>query len=224
MRYCIVIILVISLYSCKSITGQRNLENKYSQSLSFFADTLVSHFPKSLECATFSTDVLGKADKIKYYFRTFTIECYQKYSDQEYDRIQILVDSLSKKTYVANDSMLLLLFTYQDKLEVDDYLFTDQASPEKKRMVMTNFEQDSCLPIPFFRDKSSDTMYTGSTYSGLKEGFILHVFDAQPGIFLPKELLYDSSECLPEKWRHGFSRGEALNEKEKEVIFWIVVW
>lgn len=139
MRYCIVIILVISLYSCKSITGQRNLENKYSQSLSFFADTLVSHFPKSLECATFSTDVLGKADKIKYYFRTFTIECYQKYSDQEYDRIQILVDSLSKKTYVANDSMLLLLFTYQDKLEVDDYLFTDQASPEKKRMVMTNF-------------------------------------------------------------------------------------
>lgn len=93
---------------------------------------MVSHFPKSLGRATFSTDVLGKADKIKYYFRTFTMKCYQKYSDQEYDRIQILVDSLSKKTYVANDSMLLL-FTYQDKLEVDDYLFTDRASSEKKK-------------------------------------------------------------------------------------------
>ena len=223
MRYCIAMILMIGLCSCKSIIGQRDVENKYSKSLSFFADTLVSHFPKSLGRATFSTDVLGKADKIKYYFRTFMMKCYQKYSDQEYDRIQILVDSLSKKTYVANDSMLLL-FTYQDKLEVDDYLFTDRASSEKKRMAMANFERDSCLPIPFFRDQFSDAMYTGSTCSGLKDGFILHVFDAQPGIFLSKELLYDSSECLPEKWKHGFSRGVALNEKEKEVIFWIVVW
>ena len=220
-----IVLLIVLLSACKKRSFQQERDRAYHKSLLFFGDSLVQHFPKKLENAGYETTVLGATDTIKYFFKIHRIYLYQKYSDQEYPEMHARVDSLTKAVYDANDSTLLLVFDYQDKVEIKGRMYYNEASPLKKELVGRNMRTGKSLPVPLFGDEyNTGVAYTGTTYNGLRDGFKLHVLDARAGYFLPGNKLSDSSECLPEKWKHGFSRGIALNDQTKEAVCWIVVW
>ena len=219
------VLLIMLLSACKEENPFQKRERTYHKSLSFFRDSLVQHFPRKLGNAGYETTVLGATDTIKYFFKIHRIYLYQKYSDQEYPEMHSRVDSLSKVVYDANDSTLLLVFDYQDKVEIKGRMYYNEASPLKKELVGRNMRTGKSLPVPLFGDEyNTGVAYTGATYNGLRDGFKLHVLDARAGCFLPGNKLSDSSECLPEKWKHGYSRGVALNDQTKEAVYWIMVW
>lgn len=211
--------------ACKSTGVQQKKGGWYHESLLFFGDSLTKHFPKEFEHGGYETTVSGSVDTIKYFFKIHRMYFHQKYTDQEYSAIHSRVDSLTKAVYEANDSTLLMVFDYQDKVEVEGRIYHDVASPLKKELAHRNKSTSKSLPVPLFGDEyNTDAMYTGVTYSGLRDGFKLYVLDADYGFFLPRNKLSDSSVCLPEKWKHGYSRGVALNDQTKEAVYWIVVW
>ncbi len=223
-RFFYLFVLLIVLFSaCKNTSVQQSMRNSYHKSLSFFGDSLVKHFPKEFEHGGYSTTVLGSIDTIRYFFKTHRMYFYTKYSDQEYPAIRSRVDSLTKAVYDANDSTLLLIFDYLDKVEADGRVFDDTATPLEKELARRNKNTSKSLPIPLFSDETG-AIYTSITYSGFRDGFKLYVLGADSGFFLPSNKLSDSSVCLPEKWEHGYSRGVALNDQTKEAIYWIMVW
>ncbi len=49
------------------------------------------------------------------------------------------------------------------------------------------------------------------------------VFESKPGKFTADENL-NANEQMPEQWRHGFSNGGILNRRNKEIIYWLIIW
>ena len=224
MRFFYLFVLLMVLFSaCKETSIQQNMRKRYHKSLSFFGDSLVKHFPREFEHGGYSTTVLSSTDTIRYFFKTHRMYFYTNYSNQEYPIIRSSVDSLAKAVYNTNDSTLLLVFDYLDKVEADGRVFDDTATPLEKELAHRNKNTSKSLPVPLFSDETG-AIYTSITYSGFRDGFKLYVLDADYGFFLPRNKLSDSSVCLPKKWKHGYSRGVALNDQTKEAVYWIVVW
>ena len=108
-----------------------------------------------------------------------------------------------------------MVLEYLDSLDIGGgHIYKE--SDYLKKLAKQNLTLENKLPVPWFYDEIILNVYDPS--------FKLHVIDAQPGIYLPEEKLYDSSNCLPEKWRHGYSRGVALCDKTRQAIFWIIIW
>lgn len=223
-NYCLLILIVVALNACKNIGVQQILRNDYHKSLSFFGDSLIKHFPREFGYGSYISTVLASTDTIKYFFKIHEMYFETKYPDQEYLVTLARVDSLAKAVYDANDSTLLLVFDYRDKVEIDGEVFDDKATPLEKKLANRNKSTSKSLPVPLFREELGP-MYASITYSGFRNGFKLYVLDAASGLFLPSNKLSGSSSlCLPEEWSHGYSRGVALNNQTKEAVYWIVVW
>ena len=216
------VLLMTLLFACREENPFQKREREYHKSLLFFRDSLIQHFPRELGNAGYKTSVLGSTDTVKDFFNMHLLYLYRKYSynesllqgylDQEYAEVHSRVDSLSQVVYDANDSTLLLVFHYLDKIKEKGYVYDFFARRNKN--------VSKSLPVPLFGDDYN----IRETYSGLRDGFKLYVLGAEAGCFLPKCKLGDSSACLPEKWKHGYSRGVALNDQTKEAVFWIIVW
>lgn len=76
------------------------------------------------------------------------------------------------------------------------------------------------IPIPSFKSFERD-FELNSKY--LPEYYKLYVTEYKSGKYLEEEFL-TSGNNLPQKWRNGFSRGLATNEKNLELIYWLCVW
>lgn len=91
-----------------------------------------------------------------------------------------------------------------------------------------SFNDKLYFPIPYFEKRSSleyrgdiNDIYSDTTTSGLSNDFMVYVFDFKPGIFW-KGL--SPSEYMPAQWKNGYSKGIAINEKNKVVVYWFIIW
>ena len=214
-------IIVLGLFGCNGFYVKEHLKHEYAKNLSFFDSSLVSHFPKRLpDIYIFSTNVsLSKIDyKKETGFFNFYTDLRILYSNKEYSKIKKMFSSSSKAIYNANSKNLLLIFSYSNELEVDGKIYTDWESPERQKLAKHNLLATS-LPVPLFEIDE----YHGNTLSGLPVDFKIYVLEAKPGKYLDEKYLHECS-CLPAKWKHGFSRGVAVSDKRKVVIYWVTVW
>ena len=78
----------------------------------------------------------------------------------------------------------------------------------------------SGIPIPSFQSYERDF---GLNSKYLTDNHNLYVLEYKPGKYMDKEYL-TSKNKLPEKWKNGFSRGIAINESQRELIYWTCVW
>jgi len=81
-------------------------------------------------------------------------------------------------------------------------------------------EKQNGIPIPNFYSYQRDF---GLNDKYLPEHHMLYVLEYNPGKFLEEKYLTQGNN-LPKKWRNGYSRGIAINEVEKELIYWLCVW
>lgn len=76
------------------------------------------------------------------------------------------------------------------------------------------------FPIPNFIDypkvSPTDTFALGNS-------FTIYILEAKPGIHFDK---YDLRpfDHMPNKWKNGYSKGMALSETQRTVIYWGLIW
>lgn len=214
------LLIVAFTASCQNIDIKKQIEDDYKKSISFFSNDLVSHFPVELPDSSSFGATVPKKDTLKMLgFGIDGIMLWKHYQSLKYLELRNYFDNLARAKYYPLDTTLLLVFSYCDNLEVEGRIFKNQESPEKKKLAKQNVTTATSLPVPLFEIDE----YLGNTKCGLSEDFKLYVLEAKPGKYLSDEYLQEC-ECLPEKWKHGYSKGVALSDTKQVVIYWIAVW
>lgn len=76
------------------------------------------------------------------------------------------------------------------------------------------------IPIPSFYDYEKDF---GLNSVRLDNDFKIYVLESKNGEYMNKEDLTKNNK-FPPNWKNGFSRGLAINEQEKTIIYWLTIW
>ena len=215
-------ILIITTFvaGCQNANIKEQIQQDYKKSIRFFGNDLVSHFPAELcDSSGYQTNVLKKYNLAKLCFATSETVLWKDYSPSQYLELSSHFDSLSKHIYSVNDSSLMLVFSYCDVVELEGEIYKDQELPERQKLAQHNVTTATSLPVPLFEIDE----YKGNTMFGLTDDFKLYVLDAQSGKYIDEKHLQEC-DCLPEKWKHGYSKGVALSDEKQAVVYWITVW
>ena len=198
---------------------KRQMQEHYNKSLGAFPPNIVSHFPKKVSInSQFETDVPSSYRLSEYCFAHNYLMFEKSYDASTYSKQKSHFDSLTLKMYYPNSKSHILIFSYCDVMKIEGEIYRNQEPPEKQALAKSNLTATG-LPVPLFEIDE----YKGNTFSGLPEDFKIYVLDAKQGKYLEDKYLYDCS-CLPEKWKHGYSKGVALSDKRKVIIYWVTVW
>lgn len=206
--------------ACQNVDIRKKMQKDYKQSVQFFEKDLVSHFPVELpDSCSFGATVPQKNTLKMFGFGVDGMLLWKTYSLSQYKATASQLKDLPNSTYSANDSSLLLVFSYSDEIEIVGEIYRDQESPERQALATHNVSKASSLPVPLFEIDQ----YKGNTMSGLTEDFKLFVLDAQPGKYIDDKYLQEC-ECIPKQWKHGYSKGVAFSDEKQVVIYWVIVW
>lgn len=206
--------------SCQHVDIRKKMQDDYRQSVQFFNSELVSHFPDKLPDSCSFGATVPKKDTLKMLgFGVDGILLWKSYQEEEFITLQKDYLNRAKNIYPANDSSLLLVFSYCDVINIEGRTFEDQEPPERQKLARHNVTTASSLPVPLFEIDD----YKGNTISGLTDDFKLYVIDAKPGKYIDEKYL-QKCDCLPENWQNGYSKGVALSDEKQVVIYWVIVW
>jgi len=192
----IYLIFILTLLSCSNIKNQREKEflKSYAEARNEFNTDLTDHFPNTLN----SFRQFNIAYPAGAYGIGMANLIFSHHVDTTEFNTVIRKLNLNKiKAYKPTDSIFIII---GDSLD-----YTKKINR---------------IPIPSFESYERDF---GLNSKYLTEFHKIYVLESKPGDFMNKEYL-TSSKNLPEKWKNGFSRGIATNEKENELIYWLCVW
>ncbi len=144
---------------------------------------------------------------------------WKTYPPSKYSEYLSYYQKLSKARYSPNDTNLLLVFPYANVMKINGRIFRNQEPPERQALAKHNVTMANSFPVPLFEIDQ----YKGNTFCGLPEDFNLYVLDAKPGKYIDDKDLQEC-DCLPEKWKHGYSKGVAMGNNKQVVIYWLIVW
>ena len=212
------LVVIVLTAACQNVDVKKQIQERYKKSVQFFENDLVNHFPANLPDSCWYSTTVPKTDTLKM-FGFGVDKLFMTYALSQYKSIASDFKNLPSTIYSANDNSLLLVFDYCDVMEIEGRTYRDQEPPERQRLAKHNVTMASSLPVPLFEIDQ----YKGNTMSGLPEDFKLYVLDAKPGKYIDDKYLQEC-ECLPEKWKHGYSKGVALSDKKQVVIYWVAVW
>lgn len=217
-----IVFLITSIFAgCKNMTPMQEFSNEYNSSLARFDKELVNHFPREYsDSCVFSTNAIVRDTLELVCFDYKKAILLKQYSLSEYIKVRECFDSLSKTVYLASDSTLLVLFPYCDKIAIEGVVYDNQEVAEKQLLAKHNLKKGKSLPVPLFEFD----MYHGNSICGLSSDFKIFVLDAMADVYDNARDNSKSSECLPKEWLHGYSKGVALSDEQKVVIYWIAVW
>tara|TARA_R110002167_G_C12412589_1_gene628078 strand:+ start:80 stop:670 length:591 start_codon:yes stop_codon:yes gene_type:complete len=196
MRYILCLFIIIGLSSCKDKAYEYEKEflEKYVDGKRALSYELTDHFPSHL-----------KADKqlsISYPAGAYAngmanMIFSHKVDSTDFNTVTRKLKLSKIKTYQPTDSIFIII--------------GDSLDYSKKI---------SGIPIPSFQSYERDF---GLNSKYLTDNHNLYVLEYKPGQYMDKEYL-TSKNKLPEKWKNGFSRGIAINESQRELIYWTCVW
>jgi len=219
----LLLIFIVSTFlcgSCQNSDFKKRIQTDYEQSLQFFKTEMVSHFPVTIpDSSSYRSSAPIKDDLKLFGFGVDGILLWKTYSESQYEEISSKFIKLSNNFYSSNDSALLLVFSYCNEIEIDGEVFDNQEPLERQELARHNLTTATSLPIPLFEidDHKCNTM------SGLTKDFIIYVLEAKPGRYIDDSYL-EECDCLPEKWKHGYSKGVSMSDEKQVVIYWISVW
>ena len=190
------LIITIVFTSClgKSYESEKQFLEKYMDGKNALSHDLTDHFPNELK----AEKQLSIAYPAGAYGNGMANLIFSHQVDStEFNSVIRKLDLNRIKAYPPTDSIFIII---GDSL---DYT-----------------KKNNGIPIPSFESYERDFGFN-SKY--LTENHNIYVLETKSGAFMDDEYL-TSSENLPEKWKNGFSRGIATNEKQKELIYWTCVW
>ena len=180
-------------------------QTDYQMAINDFPDSLVSHFPKELVTNNYGLTQSYESD----YSHT---GLYLKIP------LNDAVDSIIKNNdlikYHSNDPCLFVVNRY--------YRFNNHGIRNDYNSELDIAENCSkeMLPIPNFRSIGE---FRKKENYGLSTGYLIYVVDAKPE-HSNKNIKSNWRRWMPEKWVQGYSKGFAINQEEKDLIFWTIKW
>ena len=218
-----IIVFLISV-SCNSQTSKNKIENTYISARSFFPKKTLRYMPENSNSNTIivSTNVnsvITKGD-LKNEFSPIFLFAVENYKKNQFDSLKMEIKKNSLINIESNDTNIILIGSYLEMKESDYFQFIGFDSGEESfNVINRNIRMYEKTPIPIFDING----YKDSTYSHLDRNFTFYVTDFQKGIFIDDKYL-SKKNLLPENWKHGYSNGCAIEEKEQIIIYWVVVW
>lgn len=196
------LLLLISFTSCNNdqIRNKKSDED-YLEALGRMDPQLTDHFPSKIITTNYSTHYVKKVENNEVYL----IHYVYNVSDNDLKSARRFTRSKSIAHYNANDSCLLIINrneTKQDSLIMDSNCYIDK------------------VPVPRFKDVIHPQ---SSNYIKLNSNYVLYVIEANSKDFYRTYNL-KPNESMPNNWKNGYSKGIAINEKEKTIIYWITIW
>lgn len=215
-----ILLIVAFISQCQNVDIRKKMQEDYKQSISFFNDQLVNHFPTNLPDSCSFGATVPKKDNIKMLgFGVDAVLLWKGYPTSKYKNLSSQLKELSKAIYLATDTNLLLVFSYCDVIKIEGRTYINQEPPERQALAKHNPTITRNLPVPLFEIDE----YKGNTMCGLTKDFKLYVLDADYGKYIADKYLQEC-DCLPKKWKHGYSKGIALSDKRQVIIYWVIVW
>jgi hypothetical protein len=188
--------------SCNSNKIGNNKSNEdYLEVLGRMDSQLTDHFPAKIFATNYSTYYAKKEKKNEVYL----IHYAYNVSNNELKSVRRFAGSKSIAHYNAYDSCLLIINrneTKWDSLTADSNCYIDK------------------FPVPQFKDVIHPQ---NSNYVKLNSNYVLYVIEANSKDYY-KTYNLKPNERMPNDWRNGYSKGIAINEKEKAIIYWIAIW
>ncbi len=192
----LVLILLSFFYSCKN--EQYDLEKRflenYASGLATFPIELTDHFPRQLRSE--------KQLTIKYPASVYAhdmagIIFSHQVDAMEFEKVKRKLNLNNFRSYNPTDSIFII---------VGD--------------TINYSEKTNGIPIPNFDAYERDF---GLNSKYLPEFYKIYALESKTGKYLEAKNL-SSGKNLPEKWKNGYSRGIATNEKDNELIYWLCIW
>ena len=205
-----IIIFTVFLTSCSNLYTNDKFIKDYEECISYFGVDLTSHFPSKdslKDVYALSLDTMGHYNSEHLYILLTTSKNEIKNLKNKYQ---------SKKIYSINDSCII---TVNDFITESNIPFSDEIAGKKSKVPLLCKSDYIITPnfwsyLPDYRDNT--------TVSKLDKNFKYIMLDSKLGLFSNK--IDSTFSSMPDKIKHGYSKGLALNEKENVVAYWIVIW
>jgi len=216
-NFYLVIFIISVLLSCngqQSMLNETNLKYK-NHHLKKFDKDFIDHFPSRI---TTPKNTIISAENTERGFIGMLLYEY----DMEVEEIITIENRLKNeamKYYKSEDSCLLVINRFD----------TDKTFGYPKKIILPDSisVNRSCyqdlLPIPkFFKYKNEDSNSIKNE-TMLPSGFNIYVLEAKSGNYFGK---YDliSNRQMPDGWKNGYSKGVAVSQKHRCVIYWSVAF
>lgn len=206
-------IITVSLFSCTSIRHDDfwflDYDKNYNRVATIF-DKYIGFFPsnKISNCISCTWSLNPKVE--------YNLKVIFSFSENNFKLKQQEIIKKSIAEYTVSDDSLLILNRFSTH---ENYGY-----PSEQEILSDIIEQDYfkvLKPIPNF---SNFSLYqTNNNLCKLKDDFIIYVLEAKPGKFLEDQKL-TKGKYMPSTWKNGYSKGVAISEQRKEMIFWVIIW
>lgn len=209
------IIIMLILTSCKNEANKLNNSKANQRYIDFkkdFDSSFVRHFPESIlsERSFFTSKMNISKNDVGFYLYEYDVEESSIYKIMSENQKRAIAK------YNSQDSILFIVNRYET---IQTYKYREAVSIEDSIYLIDNFFLNF-YPIPNFIDYENAKKSKGIW---IPKGYKIYVLEAKPGVSY-KEFELLPNPQMPENWKNGFSRGIAINEKEKTVIYWGVIW
>ncbi len=210
-------ILLLSI-SCTITTTKKEREKsirEFKERIKKYDPSFVDHFPSNLN----TNDNISFIERSAQTFGETSI--FLSLYDADSMVVSKLKDKLTRNAianYHPNDSSLLVLNRFTDTKNLLS-IRSARKSPEMIWLI-DSVDYKNKYPVPnFFFSRYS----TPKTISRLPADFRLYVIDAKPGRFWENKYL-SNGKFMPEKWKNGYSKGIAIDQTDRNIIYWFAIW
>lgn len=200
-----IILTSLILTSCNlfykaPITGLDNFDKK-----------MIDHFPKN------DTNLILKYQESSNY--NYDIKNYGQWYKEMYlyktDSL-INIESFKSKSQIIikdfDNCLIILPIRYKGNIDIGKVNITPCADSQ-------NF-----IPIPnFTKFIEMDFLKDENLIDKLPSDFTFYILDTKKGLYFEEKDLI-APNLMPENWSNGFSKGIAISEQRKMIIYWIDVW
>lgn len=213
-RICtILLIFFILSSSCQNkgflIDNNNNNFEKYKAN---FDKTLINHFPDEIIYP--NVNIVSNTNRKKNDIGLLLYE--YDVNDKEINKIRNKFSNAALAIYESKDSCFLIV----NRFETDDSYTNFHNVAIQDSLDVDKECARELYPIPNF---------ISSNYSknrgGLKldDSFKIYVLEAKTGSHFKQFELPPSSQ-MPKKWANGYSKGIAISEKNRAIIYWSIIW
>ncbi len=211
----IAFLIIATVASCSNNNQNsmflQEINKDYQKGMQRFNKEYVSHFPKEIDDDKF----ISWNESVSPEFDMIRLTLFNKTDEKELKKIRKKYEK-SIGIYSASENCLLVVNRFANSQ--NNGIITTLNDTEKE-MINKDCYVDK-YPIPnFWHNQFS----TESTECRLPEDFTIFVIDAKSGIYLPEDKL-SNGKHMPDSWKHGYSYGICISEKQNVIIYWVVMW
>lgn len=210
---------ILFLLFCLMVSCQSKTDKLYFYSIDFFPKGSMSHFPNLNSINDYITTLKGakSIDTITKDFSPHYFMLLRKFTDNEFEEEAEKIRKLSLQKFSTNDSNQIIITQSLCLKEYDVFhLQGFNEGDESKRIIEQNTKNIEGVPLPVFNFSE----YNGTTFFRLNSNFEIYLLEAKKH---KAERKYDI-QIVPDKWESGLSRGYAISDIDKCIIYWIVMW